>query len=134
MNYWLIKSDPQSYGWENMKQDNSTSWDGIRNFQARNYLNQMKKGDKALFYHSNEKAIKGIVEIVSEEAFRDPTSDDPRWLAVKVEFDKELNNSVALDEIKEDQNLSEIPLLKQSRLSVMPLTKDEYNEILKLGK
>ncbi len=133
MNYWLVKSDPESYSWEQMLKDKSTIWDGVRNYQARNYLSQMKKGDTILFYHSGkEKSIVGIISVI-EESIPDPTSSDTSWLAVRVGKPEQLKNTVSFQTIKDNPKLKDMALLKQSRLSVMLLTKIEYDTILKLA-
>jgi len=134
MNYWLIKSDPETYGWEEMKRDIETFWDGVRNYQARNNMNLMKKGDIALFYHSNtDKAIMGEV-VISKESYQDPTTDDNRWSAVDVKFKKEYAKPVTLLQIKEDKRLKDISLVRQSRLSVMGIDKSHYDIICKYAK
>ncbi len=133
MNYWLVKSDPETYSWSKMKSDKRTFWDGVRNFQARNYLKEMKVGDLVLFYHSqSDKSIVGITKVVKEH-YPDPTTDDKRWVVVDLEAVEDLKQPVTLEQIKQNPVLSNIPLVKQQRLSVMPLTKEQYNEILKLG-
>ena len=134
MKYWLIKSDPKSYSWENMKSDKTTDWDGVRNYQARNNLKLMKKGDTLLFYHSvDDKQVMGVVT-VTNEFYQDPTTEDERWVAVKVKAGKTLKNPVSLADIKARKGLSEIALIKQSRLSVMPLRKKEYDTIIKMSE
>lgn len=135
MNYWLVKSEPSEYGWDDLCKLEEDVWDGIRNFQARNYLKEMKLGDKVLFYHSGKtKEIVGIAE-VSEEAFPDPKDDENKgWVAVKIKASKSLNNPFTLDQIKEDDELSTLPLLKQSRLSVMPVEKEQFDHIVKLSR
>jgi len=133
MNYWLVKSDPETYSWSKMKSDKRTFWDGVRNFQARNYLKEMKVGDLVLFYHSqSDKSIVGITKVVKEH-YPDPTTNDNRWVVVDLEAVEDLKQPVTLEQIKQNPVLSNIPLVKQQRLSVMPLTKEQYNEILKLG-
>lgn len=132
MNYWLVKSDPETYSIENLKIDKKTIWDGVRNYQARNSLKEMSKGDLVLFYHSHiEKAIVGIAS-VSKDSFQDPTSQEERWIAVELKFEKKLKKFISLEEIQNNPKLKDIGLLKQQRLSVMPLKKEEYDEILKL--
>jgi len=116
-----------------MKSDKRTFWDGVRNFQARNYLKEMKVGDLVLFYHSqSDKSIVGITKVVKEH-YPDPTTNDNRWVVVDLEAVEDLKQPVTLEQIKQNPVLSNIPLVKQQRLSVMPLTKEQYNEILKLG-
>ncbi len=134
MNYWLIKSDPQSYGWEEMKKDGETLWDGVRNYQARNNMKLIKEGELALFYHSNtDKAIMGEV-VITKEYYQDPTSDDPRWCAVDLKFAKEYSKPVTLAQIKDDQRLKDILLVRQPRLSVMPIKVSEYDIISKYAQ
>lgn len=131
MNYWLVKQEPEAYSFDDLVKDGKTDWTGVRNFQARNNLTTMKKGDKVLFYHSiSEKAVVGIAE-VSQTAFPDPT--DEKWFAVEVKPVKKLKEPVTLEQIKSNAALANIALIKQSRLSVMPLTKDEYEEILSMA-
>jgi len=132
MNYWLIKSDPETYSIDNLKNDKNTIWDGVRNAQARNYLKEMKKGDKLFFYHSGEdKSIIGLAEL-TQEYFQDPTTDDPRWIAVKLRFLKKFKNPLSLASIKQIKELENMLLIKQSRLSVMPITKAEADKIMSL--
>lgn len=134
MAYWLIKSDPESYSINDLIRDSETVWDGIRNYQARNYILEMKKGDTLLIYHSqNERAVVGYAEL-TVESFHDDSSDDPRWLAVKIGNAKVMRNPVNLETIKSNLKLKNMLLLKQSRLSVMPVTTEEYKTILSLGK
>jgi predicted RNA-binding protein with PUA-like domain len=132
MQYWLVKSDPETYSWNDFLKDKTTPWDGVRNYQARNNLKEMKKGDRVLFYHSIiGKAVFGIAK-VTLEAFQDPTTDDERWVAVQLAPVKTLRKSITLEQIKDEKKLTEISLIKQSRLSVMPLTKEEYDTVLSL--
>ncbi len=132
--YWLVKQEPTSYPFSQLVKDRRTDWDGVRNYQARNNLKAMKKGDLVLYYHSvKEKQVVGIAKVV-EEAYPDPTTDDPRWVAVKLEAVRPLDRPVPLEAIKGDPKLAEIPLIRQSRLSVMPLRKAEFDRILKLGE
>jgi predicted RNA-binding protein with PUA-like domain len=134
MAYWLVKSDPDSYGWEEMKKDKKTDWDGVRNYQARNNLREMKKSDLVLFYHSqSDKAVMGITQ-VTKEAYQDPTTDDDRWVAVELKYKKALKNPVTLKQIKSEETLSEVALIRHTRLSVMPITEEEFNKIVELGK
>jgi predicted RNA-binding protein with PUA-like domain len=133
MNYWLVKSEPFKYSWEQFVKDGKTFWDGVRNYQARNNLRDMKKGDKALFYHSNEgMCVVGIAKI-AKEAYPDPTIDDERWLAVDLEPVKALKQPVTLAEMKQQPGLENLGLIRQGRLSVSSLTKEEYELILKMG-
>ncbi|MBA2379258.1 MAG: EVE domain-containing protein [Blastocatellia bacterium] len=131
MNYWLVKQEPTAYSFDDFAKDGSTDWTGVRNYQARNNLAEMKKNDKVLFYHSvNEKSVVGTAT-VSKTSFPDPTDD--KWIAVELKAGKRLKKPVTLDAIKKNLALSEISLVKQSRLSVMPLTKDEYDEIISMS-
>jgi predicted RNA-binding protein with PUA-like domain len=132
--YWLVKSEPFKYSWDDLVKDGSTYWDGVRNYQARNNLREMKVGDYALYYHSNEgKEVVGVAK-VTRSAYRDPTTDDDRWVVVDVTPVKPLKTSVTLAEIKADPKLRKIPLVTHSRLSVMPLEKSDFERILELGK
>ena len=134
MNFWLVKQEPSQYSWDEFVMDKETYWDGVRNYQARNNLKKMMKGDLVFFYHSVVgKEIKGIAK-VSKEYYPDPTSDNSNWVVVNLKPYKPLILSVTLDDIKNQQKLSDIALIKQSRLSVMPLTKNEFKVILKMGK
>jgi predicted RNA-binding protein with PUA-like domain len=131
MNYWLVKSDPETYSIDNLKKDKKTSWDGVRNYQARNSLKEMKLGDLVLIYHSQiEKAVVGIAT-VSKEYFQDPTTDEERWVAVELKFENKLKKVITLESILNNPKLKDIGLVKQQRLSVMPLKKEEYEEIMK---
>ena len=132
--YWLVKSEPFKYSWDDLVKDGSTYWDGVRNYQARNNLKAMKKGDRALYYHSNEgKEVVGVVEITREH-YQDPTTDDDRWVVVEVKPVKKLKKPVTLEQIKADPAFAEMKLVRQSRLSVSPVTEDEFQRVLDLGK
>ncbi|MFB3118177.1 MAG: EVE domain-containing protein [Myxococcota bacterium] len=132
--HWLVKSEPSKYSWDDLVKDGSTYWDGVRNYQARNNLREMKIGDYALYYHSNEgKEVVGVAK-VTRSAYPDPTTDDDRWVVVDVAPVKPLQVSVPLAQIKADPQLRKIPLVTHSRLSVMPLEKSDFERILKLGK
>ena len=132
-NYWLLKSEPSTWSWEDQVRSKIDMWDGVRNYQARNNLMKMKKGDQCFFYHSvNEKSVVGIVE-VNKEYYPDPTDKSKKFVAIDVKALKKLKYPVTLDRIKKNHKLNKIPLIKQSRLSVMPLTIDEFNEILRLS-
>ena len=134
MNYWLVKSEPSKYSWEQFLKDGWTYWDGVRNYQARNNLKAMKKGDLVLFYNSNEgKEVVGIARVM-KEAYPDPTTDDERWVVVDLEPVETLKKPVSSEEIKRDKRLKNIALIKQGRLSVMPLTKEEFEVIVKKGR
>src|SRR6476620_1805673 len=133
MNYWLVKSEPETYGWADLVKDGKTTWDGVRNYAARNFLSEMKRGDQVLFYHSvSEKAVVGLSK-VEKEAFPDPTADDPRWLSVELVPERDFKDKVTLNQIKADPRLQEVALIRQSRLSVMPLKPEEYDVIVGLG-
>lgn len=133
MLYWLVKSEPGNYSWDDLLRDKETAWDGVRNYQARNNLNAMQQGDLVLVYHSvNEKQVVGVARVVST-AFQDPTTQDERWVAVQLSAQQTLATPVTLEAIKQEPRLQQIALIKQSRLSVMPLTKDEYTVILSMG-
>ena len=132
--YWLVKSEPFKYSWDDLVKDGSTYWDGVRNYQARNNLSEMKVGDYALYYHSNEgKEVVGVAK-VTRSAYQDPTTDDDRWVVVDVAPVKPLKVPVALAQIKADPQLLQIPLVTHSRLSVMPIEKSDFERILELGK
>lgn len=134
MSLWLVKSDPEAYSFDDMEKDGKTSWDGVRNYQARNNIQLMKKGDRVLFYHSQiGKDIVGVTE-VSKEAYNDPTTEDIRWFSVELKFKKRFKKTITLESMKSNENLQNIGLIKQSRLSVMPIAEFEYDEILRLTK
>lgn len=133
MNYWLIKSEPFKYSWEKFNKDKKTGWDGVRNYAARNNLKAMKKGDLALFYHSNEGlCIVGIAKVVKEH-YQDPTTEETAWVAVDFAPYKALKNPVYLADIKKDKLLQNMQLVKLSRLSVGVVTQEEFDKILLLG-
>lgn len=132
MNHWLVKQEPSSYSFDDFQKEGKTDWTGVRNYQARNNLMAMKKGDKVLFYHSgDEKAVVGLAK-VSKPAFPDPT--DEAWFAVELEAGKRVRKPVTLAQIKASPALADIALLKLSRLSVVPVTKDEFDELLSMAK
>ncbi len=134
MAYWLVKSDPENYPWDQMKKDKITIWDGVRNYQARNNLKLIKLNDILFFYISNEaKAIMGTLK-VTKEYFQDPTTEDVNWVSVEVRFDDEFRNPVTLAQIKQNDKLQSLPLIKHTRLSVMPVSDEEFSEILRLSK
>ena len=133
MNYWLVKSEPEKYSWEKFNKDGRTFWDGVRNYQARNNLREMKEGDLVLFYHSNEgKAVVGIAK-VAKEAYQDPTTTDPNWVVVDLVPVEPLKTPVTLEQIKADEKLQQIHLVRQGRLSVMGLKREEFDHIVALG-
>jgi predicted RNA-binding protein with PUA-like domain len=134
MNYWLVKSEPFKYSWDQFLKDKVTFWDGVRNYQARNNLKDMRTGDLCMFYHSNEgKEIVGIAEVV-KQAYQDPTTEDPRWVVVDFKPHQTLKSPVGLDKIRQDAVLQNIGLIRQTQLSVMPLNPDEFNRILMLSE
>lgn len=133
MNYYLVKSEPHKYSWEKFNADGRTFWDGVRNYQARNNLRMMQVGDLVLFYHSNDgKEVVGIAKVVGE-AYQDPTTADPNWVVVDLEPVQAFKKPVTLAEIKADKQLENISLVKQGRLSVMPLKVEEFDRIVALG-
>ena len=134
MKFWLVKSDSDTYSWDDFEKDKSTVWDAVRNFQARNYLKEMKVNDRVLFYHSiKEKTIVGLAK-VSKEFFTDTTDSSGKWVAVELSVMNKLNTPLDLITIKKIPELQNIKLLTQQRLSVMPLTDDEFNIIIQLSK
>ena len=131
---WLVKQEPEDYSWDDLKRDGSTQWTGVRNFQARNNLRQMKVGDEVFFYHSGkEKCVVGIAS-VSKAAYPDPTAKEEGWIAVDLKPLKKLANPVSLADIKANAKLSEFLLVRQSRLSVMPVGESEFEEIVGMAK
>lgn len=133
MNYWLIKSEPFKYSWEQFVKDGTTFWDGVRNYAARNNLKAMKKGDLLFWYHSNEGLeIVGIAKVV-KEFYQDPTTTDEAWVVVDVKPHKKLKNTVSLATIKNDNRLQNMALVKLGRLSVQPVTEDEWNIVMELA-
>ena len=133
MKYWLLKSEPNAWSWDNQVKEGASMWDGVRNYQARNNLKEMKKNDLCFFYHSvTERSIVGIVKVV-KEYYPDPTDKTDRFVVVDVKAIKKLKNPVSLDQIKENNKLKDIALVKQSRLSVMPLKKTEWDIIIKMS-
>ena len=131
---WMVKQEPESYSWDDFVRDGRTDWTGVRNFQARNNLKQMKTGDRVLFYHSGTgKCVVGIAE-VAKAAYADPTADDPQWVAVDLKPSKPLPEAVPLAAIRYNAKLANLPLIRQSQLSVMPLTKEEFDTIVAMGK
>jgi predicted RNA-binding protein with PUA-like domain len=131
--YWMVKQEPETYSWDNFVKDGSTDWTGVRNYQARNNLKDMKIGDRVLFYHSGKgKEVVGLAEVL-KSAYPDPTADDPQWVAVDLKPIKALATPVQLAAIRYDKRLSQLPLIRQSQLSVMPLTKDEFDTIVSMG-
>ena len=132
--YWLVKSEPFKYSWDDFVRDGSTYWDGVRNYAARNNLASMRKGDLILYYHSNQgKDVVGVAR-VTREAYGDPTTDDERWLVVDLKPLKAFERPVSLAEIKSEPTLKNLPLIRQSRLSVMPVERPHFDRILRMGK
>ena len=130
---WMVKQEPETYSWDDFVRDGKTDWTGVRNFQARNNLRNMKVGDRVLFYHSGTgKCVVGIAE-VAKAAYPDPSADDPQWVAVDLKPVKPLKAEVPLAAIRYNPKLSNLPLIRQSQLSGMPLTKDEFEVIVKMG-
>jgi predicted RNA-binding protein with PUA-like domain len=133
MQYWLVKSEPHKYSWEQFNKDGRTMWDGVRNFAARNNLRSMKTGDLVFFYHSNEgKEIVGVAKVV-KESYQDPTTDDANWLVVELSPVETLRKPVTLEQIKADPELKGIELVRLGRLSVSAVKKEEFDYILKLS-
>ncbi|MGJ1499674.1 EVE domain-containing protein [Sphingobacterium spiritivorum] len=133
MNYFLVKSEPFKYSWEQFNKDGQTFWDGVRNYQARNNIKAMKEGDLVLFYHSNEgKEVVGIAKVV-KEFYQDPTTEDERWVVVDLAPLETFKNPVTLEQIKSDTLLQDVALVRQGRLSVMPLKPEEFDRIVELG-
>ena len=131
-NHWLVKQEPEAYSWDDFVRDGRTDWTGVRNFQARNNLRAMRKGDAVLFYHSvSDKAVVGIAQ-VTREAFPDPTAREGDWSAVELKPVKPLKKPVTLEQIKAEPKLHGIALLRNSRLSVQPLGKGEFDLICRL--
>jgi predicted RNA-binding protein with PUA-like domain len=132
--HWLIKSEPFKYSWEQFVKDKQTFWDGVRNYTARNNLRSMKKGDELFFYHSNEGLeIVGIAKVV-KEAYQDPTTEDTNWVVVDIRPVKKLKRPVTLAEIKSNKHLSGMALIRLSRLSVSPVTDNEWKIIMELSE
>lgn len=133
MNYWLVKQEPEAYSWNDFLKDKKTAWVGVRNYQARNNLKAMSKGDLVFFYHSvSDKQIVGLAKVV-KTAYPDPTADNPDWVCVDIAPDKTLKKTISLDQIKAIPELANMALIRQSRLSVMPLTPAEFELLYKLG-
>ena len=134
MAYWLVKSEPFKYSWDQFQKDKKTFWDGVRNYAARNFLKAMKKGDQVFFYHSNEGLeIVGIAE-VAKEFYQDPTTDDEAWVVVDLKPKKKLKKTVTLQQIKQDKRLANMALVKLGRLSVTPVTDEEWAIIMDLAE
>ena len=133
MAYWLVKSEPTAYSWDNLVKDKQTCWSGVRNYAARLHLRNMKKGDEVFFYHSNEGTdIVGIAK-VAKESYQDPTTTDDRWVAVDLKPEKKLKNPVTLDTIKKDKRLASMALVRIGRLSVQPVSDAEWKVVMELA-
>jgi len=133
MAYWLVKSEPSKYSWDQFEKDKQTFWDGVRNYAARLHLRAMKKGDEVLFYHSNEGLeIVGIAK-VAKEAYQDPTTEDDAWVVVDLKPYKRIKKPVTLAQVKTDKRLQNMALVRLGRLSVQPVTDDEWKVIMELG-
>lgn len=133
MNYWLVKSEPFKYSWDQFVKDKKATWDGVRNFAARNHMRTMKKGDQVFFYHSNEGlAIVGIAEVI-KEAYQDPTTDDTSWSVVDLKPVKAMPKPVTLADMKADKAFENMALIRIGRLSVSPVSNAEYKKIMKMG-
>jgi predicted RNA-binding protein with PUA-like domain len=131
--HWLVKQEPESYSWDDFVRDGATSWDGVRNYQARNNLREMRAADLVLFYASGDpKEVVGIAK-VAKAAYPDPTADDPAWISVELKPVRKLRRAVTLTEIKATPALGQVPLIRHTRLSVMPIAADEYALIVRLG-
>ena len=133
MNYWLVKSEPSVYSWDQFKKDKKTLWDGVRNYAARNNLRDMKTGDEVLYYHSNEgMEIVGIAK-VAKEAYQDPTTDNANWVVVDLKPVKKLNAPVTLTQVKNEPKLANMELVKNSRLSVQKVTPAEWEIVMEMA-
>ena len=134
MNYWLVKSEPSKYSWDQFVKDKKTFWDGVRNYGARNNLRDMKKGDEVFYYHSNEgMEIVGIAK-VEKESYQDPTTDNKNWVVVDLKPVKKLKKPVTLSQIKSEPKLENMELVKNSRLSVQKVTPEEWKQVLKMSE
>ncbi len=133
MAYWLVKSEPSTYGWDHLVKDKKTSWDGVRNFAARNHLKAMKKDDEVLFYHSNEgMEIVGIAKVL-KEFYQDPATDDTNWVVVDLKPFKKLEQPVSLSQIKSEKRLADMALVRLGRLSVQPVTESEWKIVMEMA-
>lgn len=133
MAYWLVKSEPDTYSWDDLVKEKQTCWSGVRNYAARGHLNAMKKGDEVFFYHSNEGTdIVGIAKVI-KEAYPDPTTDDERWVAVDIKPLRKLKNPITLETIKKNKKLASMALVRIGRLSVQPVTETEWATLLNMA-
>lgn len=134
MNYWLIKTEPSTYSWDDLERDGKTFWNGVRNYQARNNLKEMQPGDLCLYYHSvKEKCVVGIAEVVKGH-YPDPTADDKQWVVVDIRPKQKLKRPVTLEMVKADRRLGDMVLVRNSRLSVQPVKKEEFDCVLELAE
>ena len=134
MKYWLVKTEPDVYSWDQFVKDKKTFWDGVRNYEARNNMQAMTKGDHVIFYHTGkEKQAVGLATVV-KEAYQDPTSDDDRWVCVDLKPLEPLANPVTLAQVKDTASLKEMGLVKKGRISVIPVTKKEYDTVVKMAR
>lgn len=134
MAYWLVKSEPFKYSWDQFEKDGQTFWDGVRNYAARNNLKAMKKGDQVFWYHSNEGLeIVGIAKVV-KEAYQDPTTDEEAWVVVDLKPFKKLKKPVSLVQVKSEKRLKDMALVRLGRLSVQPVTDEEWKVVMELGE
>jgi predicted RNA-binding protein with PUA-like domain len=131
---WLVKSEPSVYSWDDLVKEKETVWSGVRNYAARLHMRNMKKGDPVFFYHSNENTAIVGVATVAKEAYQDPTTDDDRWVAVNIKAGKKLANPVSLEVIKKEKKLAQMALVRIGRLSVQPVTDEEWDLIMKLSQ
>ncbi|MBI5654758.1 EVE domain-containing protein [Candidatus Uhrbacteria bacterium] len=134
MNHWLIKSEPSDYSWEKLEAEGEAVWDGVRNYQARNNLREMKSGDLVFFYNAGEERMVVGIAQVAGEAFPDPTAESGDWSAIKIKAVKPLNRVISLEEIRNTYGLSVMPLVSQARLTVQPVTAAQAAMLLKIGK
>lgn len=133
MSYWLVKSEPFKYSWDQFEKDGQTFWDGVRNYAARNFLRDMKKGDKVFFYHSNEGLeIVGIATVI-RESYQDPTTDEEAWVAVDLKPVKKLRKPISLAQIKKEKKLADMALLRLTRLSVQPVRESEWKIVMEMA-
>ena len=134
MAYWLVKSEPSTYSWDNFVKEKQTCWSGVRNYAARLHLRNMKNGDDVFFYHSNEGTdIVGTAKVV-KEFYQDPTTTEDRWVAIDLKANKKLKNPVTLAQVKTDKRLANMALVKLGRLSVQPVTGEEWKVVMELAR
>lgn len=133
MAYWLVKSEPSTYSWDDFVKEKQTCWSGVRNYAARLHLRNMKKGEEVFFYHSNEGIeIIGIANVL-KEFYPDPTSDEDRWVAVDLKPHKKIKNPVTLEKVKQDKRLANMALVRSGRLSVQPVTDEEWKVVMEMA-